>query len=252
MKRDRAGLLRRAGKLCDDVGHGNLRIGSRVPLRVRRSEALLRGERVIGHYRHDVIERDDLTHAGHCFRLRFVYGDQLSAEARRLRQYGELHPRQARINAELRAAVHLASAIETSMRRSDELERAGFLQRDLLGDRHFGGGIDERTVGQRASGARVDDDSFLRATGRRIDLPALRGGRHQHDARSCTGLTQRTVKTANRFGGAGHLDAYRRIRIELVVGGSVLDRDLVDIDLELFRDQHRQRRERALAHLDHR
>ena len=31
----------------------------------------------------------------------------------------------------------------------------------------------------------------------------------------------------------------------------MLDRDLVDIDLELFGDQHRQRRVSPLAHLDH-
>jgi hypothetical protein len=87
-------------------------------------------------------------------------------------------------------------------------------------------------------------------TGRRIDLPALRGRRHQHDARSRTGLAQRVVKAANGFGGARHLDADRRIHIDLVVRGGVLDCDLVDIDFELFREQHRQRRVGPLAHLN--
>ena len=44
---------------------------------------------------------------------------ELSAEGRRLRQRGELHPRQPRIDAELRGAVHLAGRVEAPVRRSD-------------------------------------------------------------------------------------------------------------------------------------
>jgi hypothetical protein len=49
---------------------------------------------------------------------------------------------------------------------------------------------------------------------------------------------------------AGHLKAERRIRVELVVWGSVLDADLGEIDLELLRNQHRKRSIGALSHFD--
>ena len=51
---------------------------------------------------------------------------------------------------------------------------------------------------------------------------------------------------------ARHLSADERIGIELVVRRRVLDRDLVDIDLELFGDQHRDRGIGSLSHLDDR
>jgi hypothetical protein len=93
--------------------------------------------------------------------------------------------------------------------------------------------------------------AVLGAAGRRIDLPALRGRLHQHDARRCARLAERNVHAANRGRGAGHLDADERIDVDLVVRRRMLDGDLVDVDLQLFGDQHRQRGVGALAHLDH-
>ena len=98
--------------------------GSRVPLRSRGGEALLRRPRMDGDDRDRVVEAHDLAHAGHGFRLRFVDRDELSAEGRRCRHHREFHTRQPGIDAELRGAVHLAGAVETPVRLSDELEFA--------------------------------------------------------------------------------------------------------------------------------
>ena len=116
MTRDHAGLFRRGGELGDDVGRGELRVRSRVPLRRRGGEPLLRRPRVNGHDRDRIVQADDLRHAGHGLRLRFVDGDELSTEGRRSRHHREFHPGQPGIDAELRAAVDLAGDVETPVR----------------------------------------------------------------------------------------------------------------------------------------
>ena len=56
-------------------------------------------------------------------------------------------------------------------------------------------------------------------------------------------------KAADRGRATGHLKAEQRIAVLLIVGRSVLDPDLSQIDVELIGEQHRLRRIDALPHL---
>ncbi len=239
MTRDRAGLLRRGGKLRQDVGRRELRVRPRVPLRRRGGEALLRRERMDGHDRDGVVELHDLGHAAHRLRLRIIDRHELSTEGRRLGHDRELHSRQPRIDAELRAAVDLARNVEAVMRRADQLEVRGILEGDVRRHRKLRRGIDQLAVAELAAAGRMHDNSHLRLACGRIDVPALRGRRHEHDACRRAGLAQRDVGAANGGRTARQLSTNERIRIDLVIGRRVLNCNLVDIHLELFGDQHR-------------
>ena len=136
------------------------------------------------------------------------------------------------------------------MRCADQLEVGRLLECNLLRHRQLGGGIDQLAVAEPAAGGGVHDHAVLRTTGGRSDVPALRGCRHEHDPRRRAGAAQRDVRAANGSRTARQLSADERIRIDLVIGRRVLDHNLVDIHLELFGDQHRQRRVGPLTHLD--
>ena len=82
MPRHRAGLFRRGCQLSRDVGGGELRVRSRVPLGSRGSETLLGRPRMIRDDRDSVVQANHLTDAGHRFRLRFIDRDEFSAEGR--------------------------------------------------------------------------------------------------------------------------------------------------------------------------
>ena len=251
MARHSARLFRGKGELADDIGHGDLRVGAGVPLRRPGGKALLRCPGVIGDDGDGVVEADHLRHAAHGLRLRLIDGNELAAERGRLRDRGELHPRQPGIDAELRGSVDLAGAVEAPVRLSDEPELRGLLQGDFLGHRQLRGGVDERSVAELAAAGRVQHRPVLRPAGGRIDLPALRRRRDQHDARRRPSPAQRDVHAANGGRPAGHLYADERVHVDLVVRRRVFDGHLVDIDLQLFGDQHGQRCVSSLAHLDH-
>lgn len=90
----------------------------------------------------------------------------------------------------------------------------------------------------------------LGAAGRRIDVPTLGGRRHQHGARGRAGLAQRLPRATDRVRIAGGLHPEQRIGVELFVGRGVLQLHLPEINLQLFSDQHRDRRVGPLAHFD--
>ena len=87
-------------------------------------------------------------------------------------------------------------------------------------------------------------------TGSRIDLPLLRRGTNQQHTSGGACLAHRIPCVTDRSRAAGQLTAEQRIHEELLVGRRVVERDAVERDFELFRDQHRDRRVDALAHLD--
>jgi hypothetical protein len=63
-------------------------------------------------------------------------------------------------------------------------------------------------------------------------------------------LAQRQPSAADRVRVAGRLHAEQRIHVELFVRRRVLEAHLGELHLELFGDQHRDRRIGTLAHLD--
>ena len=175
MPRHRAGLFRRSGKLSNDVGRGELRVRSRIPLRSGGSETLLGRPGMNGYDRDGVVQADHLGHAGHRLRLRFIDRDELAAEGRRDRHDGELHSRRPAVDAELRAAVDLAGGVEAPMRCSDQFEIGRLFERDLLGHRQLRGGIHQLAIAELAAGGPVHDHTLFRVTGGRVDVPTLSG-----------------------------------------------------------------------------
>ena len=96
----------------------------------------------------------------------------------------------------------------------------------------------------------MNDHAFFRVAGCRIDIPAFRRRGDEHGPRDRTGLAQRLPCPAYRVRIAGGLHPEQRIDIELLIGWSVLELHLLEVDLELFGDQHRDRSVCALAHFD--
>ena len=104
----------------------------------------------------------------------------------------------------------------------------------------------ERLVGELAVADRSLGRGVEHFAGRRRELgfghvPRRRGGRDQHLPRGRADLAHRRVVAGHRGAAAGRLRAVLRIEIAL------LDLDGLPVDVELFSDQHRQRRLDALA-----
>ena len=78
----------------------------------------------------------------------------------------------------------------------------------------------------------------------RLHAPRLRGGGDEHLPRGGAALAQRIPVDRRRGAAAGALDAEA-----LFVERRVLDRDVLPIDVEFVRDDHRQVDLRALAAL---
>ena len=153
-----------------------LRVRTRVPLWRCRGEALLGRPCVRGDDGHRVIEPDDLAHAAHGHRFRFVDRNELSTERRRSGHHSELHSRQPDIDAELRAAVDLARAVETPVRRSDQLEVARLFERNFVRNRQLRRGIHQPAVAEPAAGRHMNDRAVLargRWTGQRSSVAPL-------------------------------------------------------------------------------
>ncbi len=250
--RDRTWLLHSASKLSDDVGRGELSIGARVPLRSCRGEPLLGRPSVRRDDSHRVGEADNLAHPGHGHRLCLIHGRELSAERGRNRQHRELHPWQANIDAEVRAAIDLAGEVEAPMGGSQQFEVRGRLESDLLGHRELCRRVRQLSVAKLAAARGMHDRAVFPYAGRRVHVPPPCGRRLQHHPCGSTRAAQRNVHRSNGGRAAGHLQADERIGVDLVVRRRVFDRHLVDIHLELLGDQHRQRGIGSLAHLDHR
>jgi hypothetical protein len=74
---------------------------------------------------------------------------------------------------------------------------------------------------------------------------------HQHLAGGRARLAEHLDVVAHAAAPAVALGARDRVGVELGIGRSLVDADLVEIGVELVGDDRRHRRERALAHLDH-
>ena len=206
---------------------------------------------MVGHDGDGVVEPHDLTHALDGLGRRIIHALHAAAEDRRLRQRRDLHARRPNIDAVDGRAVDLRRRVQPLGRRADQLEILRSLERHVFGDGHAGGIGGEFAIFDASSGRRVKHFAALRATGRRIDVPALCRRRHQHGSRGRTGLAQRLPRTADRVRVAGRLHAGKQgIAVELFVGRSMLEPHLLQVHLQLFGDQHRDRGVGALAHLD--
>ncbi len=93
--------------------------------------------------------------------------------------------------------------------------------------------------------------SALRAAGRRIDVPALCRGRHEHRSCDRAGFTHRLPSRAYRGRAARRLHPCEQgIPVQLWVGRSMLEPHLLQLHLQFFGDQHGDGGVVALTHLD--
>ena len=186
---------RRTCKLRDDVRGGQLRVRSRVPLRRCGGEALL--GRVGVAWRRSRRRRRAARPGSRRARP--------SPSPRRRKcslppkvgdcgQHGELHSRQAAYRCRTsRCHSTLAARVEAPVRLADQPEFGGLLERHLLRHRQLRRSVGERAVAELAAAGRVHHSAVLRPAGGRIDVPALRGRRDQHDARRRARVAQRDV-----------------------------------------------------------
>ena len=195
---------------------------------VERLQPLLGRPHVIADHRHQVVEHDDLAHAGTALAAAVVDVRDLAAEHRAGRERRELHARQHGVDAVDRLAVDLVGRVEALQRLADQLEILRILQRRILRRRDSAAArVDQRAVAERAAACGMRDLAVRRRAACRVDLPLLRGRLHQHGARRGAGLAQRRPERADGIGIAGDLDAEDRIAIELVVRRRVLQLDLL-------------------------
>ena len=221
-----------------------------VPFDHQRCQAFLRSPHMIGHDRDGVVEPHDLTHALDGLGLRIIDALHATAEDRRLRERRDLHARRPRVDAIDGRSVDLRRRVQALRRGADELEIRRSLERHAFGHRHAGRVGGKLAVFGTSARRRVKHFASLRATRRRIDIPALRRRRHEHGSRGRPGLAQRLPRAAYRVRVAGCLHAEQGIGIELFVGRSMFQPHLFQVHLQLFGDQHRDGGVGALAHLD--
>jgi hypothetical protein len=223
-----------------------------VPFQRQRSNALVRGSHVVGYDSSAVVQPHYLAHAADLHRSRFVEPDQPATAYRRDRQRRHFHAGQDHVDTVACRAIQLAFRIETLCRRADQAELACRLQYDvpIRGQRHAPRRLRQLPISQQAPAGCMEDGSLLRATSGRVDLPLAGCRTHEKDARRGAGLAHRHPCRTHRRRAPGHLATQCRIAVLACVSRCMLQHHLVEIDLELLGDQHRDRRVRTLSHLD--
>ena len=170
------GLLRRASELLHDVRRREPCIRAGIPPRRRGGEPLLGGPCMDRYDGHRVIEPDDLCHAWHGLSFRFVDTGEPPAKSWRSGHHCEFDSAKTDVDAELRGAVHFPCGVEAPMWRSYQGESGRILQVHVRWYWQATGRVDEGAVCELATARGVHDDTLLRATRRRIDVPTLGGG----------------------------------------------------------------------------
>ena len=159
------------------------------------------------------------------------------------------HARHLDIDAVDRLAGDLVDDVEPFLARADQRPVLGILEGHALGRlaaRGRGGDLAERDL---ALARHVGDDPVLRGAFGGRHVPVRGRGGDQHRSRRGAGLAQIILRGADRAAAAGRHVAPYAVATEILLRRCVLGADLLPVALQLFGDQHRERRERALAHL---
>ena len=207
---------------------------------------------MVGDHGNRAVDENDLPYSLDGARGRFVRGFRLAAKHRRDGNRCNSHSRQPGIDAVRGATSHLVRCVEPLHRSAYQGKILGLLQRHAVRCRHrqAGGFIDQVAIAQATRAAGVVDYAIPGMAGRGIDAPALRRGRNQQDTADRAGLAQLRPASTDRRRKPRCLNAKESVGVELT-GGCMLQPDLVEADLQLLRQQHRQRGVRSLPHLDH-
>src|SRR5258708_17552500 len=120
-------------ELCDDIRAGQRCVRPGIPLRRSCGETLLGRPGVDRDDRDGIVQPNHLCDPGYRLRLALVESDQLAAEGRRSRRNREFHSGGLAVDPILRAAVDFSRSVQTSLRRADQLEIRGPLERNILG-----------------------------------------------------------------------------------------------------------------------
>ena len=123
---------------CHTCAESTWRVRPFVPGDVERVEPLLGRPHVIADDGDEVVEHDDLAHAGDRLRRAVVDMPDLAAEHRAGRDGRELHARRHHVDAVDRLAVDLVGRVEPLERLADQREVLRVLQRRIGGRRAVG------------------------------------------------------------------------------------------------------------------
>src|SRR6266511_4357476 len=127
-------------------------------------------------------------HALDRLRLAVAHACELAAEHRTSRHCGSLHAGDLYVDAELRGAVDLVGGVQAFGWRADQLEVLRILEPNVAWQRQRSRLVDERAVAEAAAGRPMDHLAPCSMAGVRVDLPYLRRGSHQQDARGGAGV----------------------------------------------------------------
>ena len=247
---DDAGILRGDIHLLDSAGGRDICVRTVVPVDVERGQALHGRPHMIADHRDGIIEPHHLAHALDRHRLAVVNVDELAAKHWTSGHGGDLHAGNDRIDAEHCLAVHFVGRVDTLGGRTDEREVLGILERDLVRYRQLRRRVRQSSIIEPLPGRRMEHLALFGAAGGRIDIPARRRRRYQHDASGSAGATKRLPVGRHRCRAAGDLKPNEWIGIQLVVRRCGLEGHLREVDFQLFGDEHAHRGVGALSHLD--
>ena len=248
--RDRARFLARGDKAVQHIGRGHLGVRPFVPRDVEDVEALLGGPHVVADDRDEIVENDDLADPRHGLRPLVVDMRELAAEHWAARERGDLHARRPRVDAIDGFTVDLVGRVEPFQRLADQLEIRGRFQRRILWRRQSGSGLGKLAIGGLLGARVVKNLAVLRPAGRRSDAPLRRRGLHQHGPGGRARNPHRLPKRANGGRAAGHLEAEKRVRVELVVRRRRDRGHVFEGRIKLLCEDHGEGGVDALSHLD--
>ncbi|MNO97785.1 hypothetical protein D3C76_895050 [compost metagenome] len=144
---------------------------------------------------------------------------------------GDLQTFRAHINAKHCLAIDFAWSIGTRRWSADQFEVFGCLERYNVWHWQTNSCIDQFTIRQLTATGRMQNPATLGSATGGFHTPLNCRSVDQQNARGSPRFTQRLPITRHRGRATGHLEAQHGVGIALVVGGSVLDGDLVQIDL---------------------
>ncbi len=184
---------------------GNAGVRPLVPPDIERAQTLFGRPHVITHDGDRLLEHDHLPDTGQLSGARVIDVAHGAAEHRADGKRCELEAGRHGIDSIDRPAVDLVRRVEPLERMPDQFEIIDVLERRILRRREAARPIDERRIREPAAARLVDGLAFLGAYAGRLDLPLLRSGLNQHDARARRSLAQGQPERAHRIGVAGDL-----------------------------------------------
>ena len=182
----------------------------------------------------NAVELHNVPHAGQRLRRGRVEARHFPAEHWRALDAGDEHARHPHVDSELRRSVHFGRRVETMRTCANEAEVFGILERRVLRDRNRRRLLRQLAVRQPVAGMR---HRTIRGLARRgVHAPGLRGGGDEHRASGRTGLAENVPRGPHTRAAA----CRHATRPASGIFRHRPDLHLRPVDIELFRDDHRE------------